>query len=139
MDHTTKADLYRWCKIPRDQLVGHPLLRTKFRMVRDSAEMGQLMAEDLCQVIETNNKNGAPTRAIIPCGPNCWYGPFTNLVNTRNLSLRGLTVFHMDECLDWQGRPLSPPQPFKIPPFLGKKFLFGDKTYVPPPQPTRYR
>jgi len=88
MDHIAKADLYRWCKIPRDELAGHPLLRVRFRMVRDSAAMGQLMAEDLCQVIEANNKNGAPTRAIIPCGPSCWYGPFTNLVNTRNLSAR---------------------------------------------------
>src|SRR5258708_37494024 len=137
MDHTTKADLYRWCKIRRAQLVGHPLLRTMLRMVRDSAEMGQLMAEDLCQVIEANNKNGAPPRAIIPCGPSCWYGPFTNLVNTRNLSLRGLTVFPMDECLDWQGRPLPAAHPYNFRTFMEKHFYGGIKAELQVPQQQR--
>jgi glucosamine-6-phosphate deaminase len=138
MDHVTKADLYRWCKIPQDQLLGHARLRVKFRMVRDSVEMGQLMAEDLCQVIEANNKNGAPTRAIIPCGPTCWYGPFTNLVNTRSLSLRGLTVFHMDECLDWQGRPLLAAHPYNFRSFMEKHFYGGIKAELQVPQPQRF-
>jgi len=138
MDQISRADLYRWCKIPQDQLVGHTRLRVKFRMVRDSAEMGQLMAEDLCQVIEANNKNGAPTRAIIPCGPTCWYGPFTNLVNARNISLRGLTVFHMDECLDWQGRPLPAAHPYNFRTFMEKHFYGGIKAELQVPQPQRF-
>src|SRR5947199_10421329 len=96
-----KRDLYGWCKIPAKDLVGHPELRANFRLVSDSAAMGHLMAEDLCRVIAENNQDQRTTRAIIPCGPNCWYAPFTNLVNARGISLRKVSVFHMDERLDW--------------------------------------
>ena len=45
-------------------------------------------------------------RAIVLCGPNRWYRPFTEMMNSKRISLRHLFVFHMDECLDWQGHPL---------------------------------
>jgi glucosamine-6-phosphate deaminase len=125
MDHVSKADLYKWCKIPGNELEKHPQLRVRFRAVRDSAEMGKLMAEDLSAVIEANNRNGMPTRAIIPCGPSCWYAPFTALVNSRQLSLANLTVFHMDECLDWEGRPLAVNHPYNFRTFMEKHFYGG--------------
>jgi glucosamine-6-phosphate deaminase len=136
MGHISRADLYRWCKIPARDLLNHPELRAKFRMVRDSAEMGQLMAEELVGVIEGNNQQGLPTRAIIPCGPSCWYGPYTKLVNARNVSLRNLSVFHMDECLDWQGRPLPENHPYNFRTFMTKHFYGGIRTelQVPPEQ-----
>ncbi len=136
MGHIQKADLYRWCRIPHDELVGHPLLRVRFRTVRDSAEMGQLMAEELCELIEAKNRNHTPTRAIVPCGPVCWYAPFTNLVNGRSISLRNLSVFHMDECLDWQGRPLPSLHPYNFHTFMEKHFYGGIRRelQVPPEQ-----
>ena len=73
----------------------------------DSIELGSLMAEELVQIIEENNRHERPTRAIIPCGPTCWYDPFRSLVNARGVSLKALHVFHMDECLDWEG-PAAP-------------------------------
>lgn len=82
MDYVSKADLYRWCKIPAGELPGHPDLRVKFRVVRDSAEVGQLMARELVAEIEAHNQQGLPTRAIISCGPSCWYAPFAALVNS---------------------------------------------------------
>lgn len=138
MGHIQKADLYRWCKIPRDELAGHPLLRVRFRMVCNSAEMGQLMAEEFCALIEANNGSGAPTRAIIPCGPVCWYAPFTNLVNTWNISLRNLWVFHMDECLDWQGRPLPEAHPYNFRTFMEKHFYGGIRPELQVPQEQRF-
>ena len=106
--HIELKDLKRWCSIPVDDLPGHPEIRVRFRLVADSQEMGQMMARELVELIETNNAKGRPTRAIIPCGPKSWYGPFTELVNSRNISLSKFIVFHMDECLDWQGQPLPP-------------------------------
>lgn len=123
MGPVTKADLLRWCRIPAAELPRHPELRTKFRVVRDSAEMGQLMAEELVSLIEMNNKQGLPTRAIIPCGPSCWYAPYTRLVNARNVTLRNFTVFHMDECLDWQGAAITREPSLQLPYFHGKTFL----------------
>jgi len=133
-----KADLYRWCKIPSKDLASHPELRAKFRVVRDSAEMGKLMAEELVGVIEENNGRGLPTRAIIPCGPSCWYGPYTSLVNARKVSLRKLTVFHMDECLDWQGRPLPQNHPYNFRMFMEKNFYGGISSGLQVPEHQRY-
>ena len=133
-----KRDLYRWCKIPAAELARHPQLRTQFRMVRDSEEMGQLMAEELGQEIAENNRQGAATRAIVPCGPSCWYKPFTELVNSRNLSLRKLFVFHMDECLDWQGRPLPAGHPYNFRSFMEKHFYGGIRPELAVPQAQRF-
>jgi len=44
----------------------------------------------------------------------CWYRPFTALVNTERVSLRQFEVFHMDECLDWQGRELPREHPYSF-------------------------
>lgn len=125
MSYVHPEDLYRWCRIPYGELSEHPDLHVRFRMVRDSGEMGRLMARELLDVIQANNEAGRPTRAIIPCGPTCWYAPFTEIVNTERISLRALTVFHMDECLDWQGRPLPTNHPYNFGAFLEKHFYGG--------------
>jgi glucosamine-6-phosphate deaminase len=125
MDRVRKQDLYEWCKVPAEELATHPALRAKFRVVRDSAEMGRLMAEELVDEIEAHNRQNLPTRAIIPCGPTCWYAPFTELVNSRGVSLRRLFVFHMDECLDWQGRPLPKKHPYNFRTFMEANFYGG--------------
>jgi len=118
----TPAQLYQWCKIPHDQLENHPHLKTPFRLCRDSEEMGRLMARELVDEINAHNEKGEPTRAIIPCGPSCWYEPFTNLVNQERVSLHRLLVFHMDECLDWQGRELPRKHPYCFRGFMEDHF-----------------
>ena len=138
MGQILRNDLYRWCKVPASELANHPDLRVKFRVIRDSAEMGQLMAEELVGVIEENNKRGLPTRAIIPCGPSCWYAPYTKLVNAKNVSLKSFTVFHMDECLDWQGRPLPTNHPYNFRTFMEKHFYGGIPADLQVPQEQRY-
>ena len=138
MDHVRRVDLYRWCKVPAKELAGHPQLRATFRLVADSAEMGRLMAEELVAVIEASNQRGLPTRAIIPCGPVCWYGPFTDLVNARGVSLKQLSVFHMDECLDWQGRPLPATHPYNFRSFMEKHFYGGIRPELKVPEGQRF-
>ena len=99
-------------------------------------EMGELMARELADLIESNNRRGEPTRAIVPCGPNCWYAPWTALVNARRIRLQNLSVFHMDECLDWQGRPLPLHHPYNFRGFMEKHFYGGipPELNVPPGQ-----
>ena len=115
-------ELYEYCKIPYDQLERHPSLKIPFRLCRDSADMGQIMARELVDEIQFHNQLGEPTRAIIPCGPNCWYEPFTGLVNREQVSLKKLVVFHMDECLDWQARELPRAHPYSFRGFMEKHF-----------------
>jgi glucosamine-6-phosphate deaminase len=118
----TPIQLFKWCNIPYDKLEAHPDLRVAFRLLKDSKEMGRLMARELTDEIRENNRKDRHTRAIIPCGPSCWYKPFTDLVNKENISLKKLVVFHMDECLDWQGRELPLNHPYNFRGFMQRHF-----------------
>lgn len=106
-------EVERICRIPLEEFDRHHP-RVRYRIVRDSAEMGEVMAAELADQVEGNNRKGLPTRAIVPCGPMAWYAPFARRVNERRISLRRLTVFHMDECLDWQGRLLPEGHPLNF-------------------------
>lgn len=122
MQIITPAELYEWCKIPVDKLEGHPKTKIPFRICNDSEEMGTMMARELVDEIISNNKQGKTTRAIIPCGPSSWYKPFTDIVNKERINLKLLEVFHMDECLDWQGRELPRAHPYSFRGFMEKNF-----------------
>jgi glucosamine-6-phosphate deaminase len=137
-DFVDPRRLLEWCRIPAAQLPDHPALRIPYKQVDNSEEMGQLMAEDLAEVIDENNRKHLPTRAIIPCGPKCWYAPFANLVNTRSLSLSSLHVFHMDECLDWQGQLLPVNHPYNFRSFMEEHFYGGIKPGLAVPDKQRY-
>lgn len=108
-----RNELLRFCRIPVDQFEAHKP-RVKYRIVADSRAMGELMSQELIDAVAENNRAGRPTRAIVPCGPMAWYEPFTRKVNAGRVSLRALTVFHMDECLDWQGRLLPRHHPLNF-------------------------
>lgn len=131
-------ELRRWCAIPAAELSGHRELRVPYRQVADSIELGALMAEELVQAIEENNKQGRPTRAIIPCGPTCWYEPFQSLVNAHGVSLNGLHVFHMDECLDWEGKLLPRNHPYNFRTFMERNFYGSIRPDLAVPEAQRY-
>lgn len=122
MSAITPEELYTWCKVPFAKLENHPHLKIRFRACRDSAEMGALMARELVDEIQFHNRRREITRAILPCGPACWYQPFTDLVNRERVSLKYLVVFHMDECLDWQGRELPRGHPYSFRGLMEKFF-----------------
>jgi glucosamine-6-phosphate deaminase len=138
MTDLSKSNLYRWCKIPARDLATHPALKIKFRMVANSAEMGQVMAHELADLVESRNQQKLPTRAIVPCGPKCWYAPFTQLINARGISLKNLSVFHMDECLDWQGRPLPDQHPYNFRSFMEEHFYSGVRPDLAVPENQRF-
>jgi len=138
MGFVSASDLYEWCRVPVEELSTHPGVRVPFRLVTDSAEMGRLMAREFVELIAENNSKGRPTRAIVPCGPNCWYQPFTELVNSRGVSLRGLHVFHMDECLDWQGQPLPKRHPYNFRSFMERHFYGGIADPLGVPESQRF-
>jgi glucosamine-6-phosphate deaminase len=125
MSDVNIKDLYKWCRIPMEQLPHHPDLKIPFRLVKDSAAMGEMMAREFVDEIKRANAENRSFRAIVPCGPKCWYAPFTQIVNEEKVSLRNMTVFHMDECLDWQGRPLAENDPYNFRTFMEKYFYGG--------------
>jgi glucosamine-6-phosphate deaminase len=109
-----------------------------FGIVADSAEMGRTMALELIELIELNAAEGRPTRAIVPCGPSSWYAPWTEEVNARGLSLADLTVFHMDECLDAQGRLLPDEHPYNFRSFMERHFYGGIRPELTVPEEQRF-
>jgi glucosamine-6-phosphate deaminase len=133
-----RKELYCWCAVPYEELEDHPELRIPFRLVRDSDEMGRIMARELADEIRAFGERGEPFRAIIPCGPSCWYAPFTDLVNRENLSLRHVKVFHMDECLDWQGRELPRAHPYSFRGFMESRFYGPVRAELSVPAKNRY-
>ena len=124
-------DLYTWCSIPAEKLVNHPKLKIPFRMVDNSEEMGEVMARDF--VDEIKSAQGKPFRAIVPCGPKCWYAPFTRMINEEKVSLKNVSIFHMDECLSWEGKLLPKNHPYNFKTFMEKNFYEGisDELAVP--------
>ena len=128
MSEINIKDLYKWCKIQACDLEKHPELKIRFRLVKDSHEMGSLMAKELIDEIRIADSEARPCRAIIPCGPKVWYAPFVKLVNEERVSLKNLFVFHMDECLDWEGKLLAKNDPHNFRTFMEKYFYGG----IPP-------
>ncbi|HMR18565.1 MAG TPA: hypothetical protein PKA53_04635, partial [Sphingobacterium sp.] len=124
MSQIEQKQLFEWCKIPVNKLENHPDLKTPFRLVKDSEDMGMLMARELVDDIKAANEAGLPYRAIIPCGPKCWYEPFTNMINAEQVSMRHVIVFHMDECLNWEGKLLPKKHPYNFRAFM-EKYFYG--------------
>lgn len=137
-DHVDPKRLLEWCRVPADQLAGHPGLRVPFRMVEDAREMGRLMARELVDLVAARNAEDRPSRVIVPCGPSGWYAPWTEMVNARGVSLARLTVFHMDECLDWQGRPLPRSHPYNFRTFMERHFYGGIRPELNVPEARRF-
>jgi glucosamine-6-phosphate deaminase len=138
MSDFSLKDLYRWCSIPHTQLATHPERKVPLRIVSDAAEMAQVMAKTLVEEIQIHNQRQEPTRAIIPCGPTGWYKPFTQMVNQENVSLNHLFVFHMDECLDWQGRLLPKNHPCNFRTYMERHFYGGIAPALAVPPGQRY-
>jgi glucosamine-6-phosphate deaminase len=138
MSNVNITSLYEWCKIPAEDLVNHPNLKIPLRLVKDSVEMGEIMARELVEDIISANADGKNFRAIIPCGPKCWYAPFVRIINEGKVSLHHVTVFHMDECLNWQGNLLAKNDPYNFRTFMEKHFYDGVRPQLQVPLHQRY-
>lgn len=119
--------LYEWCSIPEKELAGRKDLKVPLRIVADADELGKVMARDLVEEIKKANEEERTFRLIVPCGPKEWYGPFTEMVNEENVSLRNVICFHMDENLDWEGKLLPKEDPNNFRTFMERYFYGGIK------------
>lgn len=99
-------ELMRWCKIPADQLAGHPEAKVPLRVLPTPEEVHKWTAQEMLDEVKRNNAANRPTRWILPCGPTRQYAWFVSAVNQERISLANLHIFHMDDHLDWQGRHL---------------------------------
>lgn len=138
MSGIDKKKLYEWCKLKPEELLGHPNLKIPFRMVPDSNEMGRIMARDFIEDIKKANADNRSYHAIVPCGPKCWYAPFAQIINQEKVSLKNLIVFHMDECLDWEGKLLPKNHPYNFKTFMQEHFYGSIDNKLSVPLENRY-
>ena len=99
-----REELFKWCSIPADQLESHPASKVKLT-IRDTRQeamriAGNMMADEVIR----NNAAGKPTSWVLPSGPADQFDTFINRVNTERISLKNLTIFHMDYVLDFNSR-----------------------------------
>lgn len=137
MTAINRSDLLKWCSIPVEELAKHNP-RVAFEVVETREEMGRKMAAELVEEVKKNNAAGRITRAIIPCGPMSWYEPFAQIVNYGKVTLRNLIVFHMDECLDWQGNLLPKGHPYNFRSEMEKVFYGPISLELSVPEENRF-
>ena len=133
-----RKKLYEWCSIPAEKLMDHPGRKVPFRRVRDSREMGEVMARDLVEEIKDANRHNREIRAIIPCGPMAWYVPFARIINEEDVSMKHFIGLHMDECLDWQGQLLHEDDPQNFHSFMQKNFYGAVREELRTPESQRF-
>jgi glucosamine-6-phosphate deaminase len=113
-------DIYEWCCIPMEELMNHPKRKVPFRIVKDTAALGEIMARDFVEDIKS--AQGRTYRAIVPCGPKEWYAPFVKMVNEERISLKNVVCYHMDENLDWEAKLLPENDPSNFRTFMHRYF-----------------
>ncbi|WP_127589145.1 hypothetical protein [Paenibacillus koleovorans] len=138
MSEIDRKKLYEWCQIPASELESHAELKIPFQLVPTSEAMGELMAREFVEDIKLTNEEGRMYRAIVPCGPKAWYAPFTRMINVENVSLKRLVVFHMDECLDWEGKLLARNDPYNFRTFMEEHFYGGIQPELAVPKEQRF-
>jgi len=117
--------------MPTEQL--QRVSRYPLKVLPTKAELYSYLAEMMSAEIESRNARGEPTRWILPMGPKAQYPLLAKLTNERRISWKNVWAFHMDEWLDWQGRPLLVDHPFSLRGYA-ERFLYSliDPALRPP-------
>ena len=115
-------ELFKWCRIPVNELEGHPESKVPIQILESPDDVHRWAAMDMLDEVKINTKANKPTRWILPCGPTKQYAYFTKMANSERVSLRDVHVFHMDDNLDWQGRPLPFDHPYSYEGWMRRNF-----------------
>ena len=104
-NNISRQELFRWCSVPYQELERRSDLKVKLNMKPDRKqimeEIGNMMADEVIAF----NKAGKTLKWVLPAGPTDEYDILIRRINEERISLRNLWIFHMDEFLDWEGRP----------------------------------
>jgi glucosamine-6-phosphate deaminase len=101
----SKEELFKWCAFPWQDLEKQPGLKIKPVIKEDRAAMMQMIGNMMAEELIKNNQEGKPTKWVLPAGPTDEYDILIARINRERISLKNLWIFHMDDFLDWEGRP----------------------------------
>jgi glucosamine-6-phosphate deaminase len=105
-------DLNKILSVPVKDLKKHS--KVGVEILPDKSSVFSHFARSIADEIATNNKNGRPTRLILPVGPVEQYPILADITNREKISWKNVHTFNMDEYLDWQGRPVPLDSPFSF-------------------------
>ena len=114
--------LLDWCRIPTEELENHPQKKVAIKILDTPDDVHRWVAQEMVKEVINNNENDRPTRWILPCGPTKQYPYFIKTINENRISLKNVHIFHMDNFLDWQGRPLPIENPLNFEGWMLKNF-----------------
>jgi glucosamine-6-phosphate deaminase len=115
-------ELFEWCQIPLDELENHPKRKVPIKILNTPDDVHRWVAQDMAGEVRRNNAEGKKTNWVLPCGPIGQYPHFIKIINEEKISLKNLEIFHMDNFLDWQARPLPLDHPFNLEGWMRKNF-----------------
>jgi len=98
--------------LPTGQLAARA--RVGVKVYEDRKALFEAFANEIAGEIKDNNDRGTPTRLILPVGPTAQYPQLVTLCNRARISWKNVWAFHMDEWLDWQGRPVPRDHPLSF-------------------------
>lgn len=115
-------ELKKLLEIPAEDLGKHS--KVGFEILPDQQSIFEHFARSIADEIKDNNKQGKPTRIVLPVGPDEQYPILVDITNKEKISWKNVHTFNMDEYLDWQGRPVPIDSPFSFEGFM-RKTVFG--------------
>ena len=101
----TREQLLGWCSIPYRELENRDDLNIKLMIKPDRAEIMNVIGHMMADEAAAFSKENKPLKWVLPAGPTDEFDILVRRVNEERISLKNLWVFHMDEFLDWEGRP----------------------------------
>jgi glucosamine-6-phosphate deaminase len=119
--------------IPAEEFSLHS--RFKFNLLKTHADLCNLFARELVDLIKNNSARGEMTKVILPVGP-LDYRPFTELCNRERVSCESLIIFSMDEYVNPDGTAVTPQHPLSFRAFYQHNLLelLDSKNKLPPDQ-----
>jgi glucosamine-6-phosphate deaminase len=110
-----------WLRIPAHELEQRSPLPLTILPARE--DVYRHFAESVFAEVEAAARSHEKLSLVLPLGPKAQYPLLARLLNEADLSLEHVTLFGMDEWLDWQGRPLPLEHPFNLEGYLRRHFL----------------
>jgi glucosamine-6-phosphate deaminase len=127
--------------IPAEELPRHSKVRLE--ILPDLDTLYDHLARSIAAEIAGRGAAGKPTRLILPVGPVDHYPGLVQLCNRERISWRQVHAFHMDDYLDWQGRPLPLDHPLSFEGYMRRTVydrldpalrIPGDQIHFPNPR-----
>jgi glucosamine-6-phosphate deaminase len=102
-----------YLKIPAAEL--ERASKVRLEILPDLPALYGHFARSIADEIQENNRQGKPTRLILPVGPLGQFPVLAEICNRERISWKQVFTFNMDEYCDWQGRavPVSHPLSFR--------------------------